>query len=71
MGWFTSFSEGISAPKLRARGNKFFDHFSQATLFWNSQSDPEDNTSSKHSASNWERLNHSRSGANERPVERG
>ena len=26
---------------MRARSEKFFDHFSQATLFWNSQSAPE------------------------------
>ena len=31
----------IDAAKMRARGEKFFDHFSQATLFWNSQSEPE------------------------------
>jgi catalase len=28
-------------PKVRGRGEKFFDFFSQATLFWNSQSDTE------------------------------
>jgi hypothetical protein len=28
-------------PKMRARGEKFFDHFTQAALLWNSQSYPE------------------------------
>src|SRR4029077_7799222 len=36
-----SHPEPIDAEKARARGEKFFDHFSQATLFWNSQSAPE------------------------------
>ena len=40
-GGFVSHPVPISAPKLRQRGEKFFDHFSQATLFWVSQSDPE------------------------------
>jgi catalase len=40
-GGFVSFPERSNAPKVRARSEKFFDHFSQATLFWNSQSDPE------------------------------
>ena len=40
-GGFVSYAEKIDARKVRARGDKFFDHFSQATLFWNSQSDPE------------------------------
>ena len=40
-GGFVSYPETIGARKVRARGEKFFDHFSQATLFWNSQSDPE------------------------------
>jgi catalase len=40
-GGFVSYAEKIAARKVRARGDKFFDHFSQATLFWNSQSDPE------------------------------
>ena len=40
-GGFVSFAERIDAPKVRARSEKFFDHFSQATLFWNSQSPPE------------------------------
>jgi catalase len=41
MGGFVSFAEKIDAPKVRARSEKFFDHFSQAALFWNSQSHPE------------------------------
>jgi catalase len=40
-GGFVSYAEKMDARKVRARGDKFFDHFSQATLFWNSQSDPE------------------------------
>ncbi len=40
-GGFVSYAEKIEARKVRARSDKFFDHFSQATLFWNSQSDPE------------------------------
>jgi catalase len=42
-GGFTSFAEGIDAPKVRARNEKFFDHFSQATLFFRSQSPVEQN----------------------------
>ena len=41
MGGFTSYAEKIDAPKVRARSEKFFDHFSQATLFYNSQSEVE------------------------------
>ncbi|HKO97653.1 MAG TPA: catalase [Pyrinomonadaceae bacterium] len=41
MGGFTSFAERIDARKIRARSASFFDHFSQATLFFNSQSQPE------------------------------
>jgi catalase len=40
-GGFVSFSERMNGEKVRGRSEKFFDHFSQATLFWNSQSDPE------------------------------
>jgi catalase len=40
-GGFTSYQERIDAKKIRARSESFFDHFSQATLFFNSQSDPE------------------------------
>ncbi len=41
MGGFTSYAERIDAQKIRARSASFFDHFSQATLFFNSQSGPE------------------------------
>ena len=41
MGGFTSFAERIDAKKIRARSASFFDHFSQATLFFNSQTEPE------------------------------
>ncbi len=40
-GGFNSFTERIDARKVRARSKSFFDHFSQATLFYNSQSEPE------------------------------
>ncbi len=42
-GGFTSYAERIDAKKIRARSKSFFDHFSQATLFFNSQSEPEQN----------------------------
>ncbi|MEO5674486.1 MAG: catalase [Chitinophagales bacterium] len=42
-GGFTSFPERIDAQKIRERSRSFFDHFSQATLFYNSQSDAEKN----------------------------
>lgn len=42
-GGFTSFPERIEASKIRNRSKSFFDHFSQAKLFFNSQSDPEKN----------------------------
>ena len=41
MSGFTSFAERIDSQKIRARSASFFDHFSQATLFFNSQSEPE------------------------------
>ena len=41
MGGFTSYAEKIDGQKVRARSASFFDHFSQATLFYNSQSQPE------------------------------
>ena len=41
MGGFVSYAERLDGPKVRTRGEKFFDHFSQAALFWNSQSHPE------------------------------
>ncbi|RYZ25817.1 MAG: catalase, partial [Sphingobacteriales bacterium] len=42
-GGFTSYPERIEAHKIRARSKSFFDHFSQARLFYNSQSAPEQN----------------------------
>ena len=42
-GGFTSHAERIDAKKVRARSQSFFDHFSQATLFFNSQSEAEKN----------------------------
>jgi catalase len=41
MGGFISYAEKINAPKVRARSASFFDHFSQATMFYRSQSEPE------------------------------
>ncbi len=40
-GGFNSFPERIDAKKVRARSTSFMDHFSQATLFFNSQSEEE------------------------------
>ena len=40
-GGFTSFPERIEAHKVRGRSKSFLDHFSQAKLFFNSQSEPE------------------------------
>ncbi len=40
-GGFSSYGERIDAKKIRERSPSFFDHFSQATLFFNSQSEPE------------------------------
>ncbi|AYL99149.1 catalase [Mucilaginibacter celer] len=42
-GGFVSYQERIEARKTRARNKSFFDHFSQASLFFNSQSQPEKN----------------------------
>ena len=42
-GGFTSHPERIDANKIRGRSKSFFDHFSQAKLFFNSQSEPEKN----------------------------
>jgi catalase len=42
-GGFSSYTEKIDAVKVRERSKSFFDHFSQAKLFFNSQSDPEKN----------------------------
>jgi catalase len=38
---FQSIDEEVSGPKARRRSPSFDDHFSQATLFWDSQSTPE------------------------------
>jgi catalase len=40
---FTSFLERIDAKKIRNRSKSFLDHFSQATMFFNSQSEAEKN----------------------------
>lgn len=40
-GGFTSYEERIDARKIRERSASFMDHFSQAALFYNSQSEPE------------------------------
>ena len=37
MGGFRSLAENLQGQKVRARSEKFFDHFTQAALFWNSQ----------------------------------
>ena len=37
-GGFTSFSQRIDGPKMRVRSDSFFDHFSQAAMFFHSQS---------------------------------
>ncbi len=40
-GGFTSYTERIDAKKIRERSRSFFDHFSQATLFFQSQTEYE------------------------------
>lgn len=40
-GGFASHQERVEGPKIRARSQSFVDHYSQAKLFYNSQSDPE------------------------------
>jgi catalase len=42
-GGYVTYPERIEARKIRARSASFRDHFSQARLFFNSQSDPEKN----------------------------
>nr|MBC7612188.1 catalase [Pseudopedobacter sp.] len=42
-GGFTSYQERIDANKIRTRSKSFLDFFSQATLFYNSQTVPEQN----------------------------
>jgi hypothetical protein len=41
MGGLVSYPENIDGQKVRTRSASFFDHFSQATLFYRSQSEPE------------------------------
>ena len=41
VGGFVSYAEEMKGTKVRGRSEKFFDHFSQAKLFYNSQSPPE------------------------------
>ena len=43
MSGFTSYAERIDARKIRERSPSFFDHFSQAAMFFNSQSEVEQN----------------------------
>jgi catalase len=38
---FKSFAEQMEGTKVRVRSESFADHFTQATLFWESQSEPE------------------------------
>lgn len=38
---FQSYPEAMESPKVRGRSPTFFDHFSQARLFWNSQTPSE------------------------------
>lgn len=40
-GGYVSYREPLDGEKIRARGNKFFEHFSQAKLFYNSQAEHE------------------------------
>jgi catalase len=40
-GGFASFPQPMEGRKVRARSERFFDHFSQAALFYHSQSEPE------------------------------
>ncbi|WP_028782933.1 catalase [Thalassobacillus devorans] len=40
-GGFEHYQEKVEGQKVRKRSDSFKDHFSQATLFWNSMSDPE------------------------------
>ncbi len=43
MSGFTSYAERIDAKKIRARSASFFDHFSQAAMFFHSQTEVEQN----------------------------
>ena len=40
-GGFVTYPEAVSGQKRRVRSESFHDHFSQALLFWNSQTKPE------------------------------
>lgn len=40
-GGYTHYQEKIDGHKIRARSESFKDHFSQATMLWNSMSEPE------------------------------
>ncbi|MED3977801.1 catalase [Priestia megaterium] len=40
-GGYAHYQEKVEGRKVRSRSESFKDHFSQATLFWNSMSDPE------------------------------
>lgn len=40
-GGYATYQERVDGVKIRARSESFADHFSQATLFWNSMSPPE------------------------------
>nr|WP_281269151.1 catalase-related domain-containing protein [Bacillus taeanensis] len=40
-GGYTHYQEKVEGRKIKARSESFNDHFSQATLFWNSMSKPE------------------------------
>ncbi|WP_350029512.1 MULTISPECIES: catalase HPII [unclassified Caballeronia] len=40
-GGFETYTERVDGEKIRVRSPSFADHFSQATLFWNSQTQPE------------------------------
>ena len=42
-GGFSTYEERVDARKIRARSKSFMDFFGQATLFFNSQSEPEQN----------------------------
>ncbi len=42
-GGYVTYPERVEGYKVRERSKSFFDHFSQATLFFNSQSEPEKN----------------------------
>lgn len=40
-GGFETYTERVEGSKIRVRSPSFKDHYSQATLFWNSMTDPE------------------------------